>query len=215
MAITELAIKIFLVFIPGIVSYLIIRELRALREHRIYEGVLYSFLLGVFNYTIYYFILGVYKLYNPKSVFHFERLINKGVEVKISFLEITLVIFIGVLTSFLYVFARNNYWLYRVTQYFCIQDDYGRLSVWERLMDAQSDEEKDWFVISDDKRNLQFEGWIRREWSTPERLELHLKDVKAYNKRGKLIDEHPNEVFISKKWEDALIQIHDENDGKN
>jgi len=215
---SDFAIKLILLFLPGIISFLIINILTNHKEFKFYFILIYSLLLGFFNYFIYYLIIllsnYVAKCFNLnffRTVTFFDFI--NGVLKEVDFLEIIYVCIISIPVGFIFVYFINRNFLNRFAHFIKLTKKYSEVDVWSHLMNSKIPE---WVYIRDIKNNLVYYGWIKVFSDSTEQDELFLEDVKVfrysdskflyeipglylYNSRKNMIIEFPSTKIINKK----------------
>lgn len=215
---SDFAIKLILLFLPGIISFLIINILTNHKEFKFYFILIYSLLLGFFNYFIYYLIIllsnYVAKCFNLnffRTVTFFDFI--NGVLKEVDFLEIIYVCIISIPVGFIFVYFINRNFLNRFAHFTKLTKKYSEVDVWSHLMNSKIPE---WVYIRDIKNNLVYYGWIKVFSDSTEQDELFLEDVKVfrysdskflyeiqglylYNSRKNMVIEFPSTKIINKK----------------
>lgn len=215
---SDFAIKLILLFLPGIISFLIINILTNHKEFKFYFILIYSLLLGFFNYFIYYLIIllsnYVAKCFNLnffKTIIFFDFI--NGVLKKVDFSEIIIVCIISIPVGFLFVYFINRNFLNRFACFLKLTKKYSEVDVWSHLMNSKI---PNWVYIRDIKNNLVYYGWIQFFSDSTEQDELFLEDVKVfrysdskflykipglylYNSRKNMVIEFPSTKIINKK----------------
>src|ERR1035438_9081451 len=59
MELSEFVFRLILVFIPGLVAFIIVKQLTSHKKYEFYEETIYSFVLGWFSYFFYFGFLKV------------------------------------------------------------------------------------------------------------------------------------------------------------
>jgi len=215
---SDFAIKLILLFLPGIISFLIINILTNHKEFKFYFILIYSLLLGFFNYFIYYLIIlfsnYIAKCFNLnffKTITFFDFI--NGVLKEVDFLEIIFVCIISIPVGFIFVYFINRNFLNSFARFLKLTKKYSEVDVWSHLMNLKIPE---WVYIRDIKNNLVYYGWIKVFSDSTEQDELFLEDVKVfrysdskflyeipglylYNSRKNMIIEFPSTKIINKK----------------
>jgi len=215
---SDFAIKLILLFLPGIISFLIINILTNHKEFKFYFILIYSLLLGFFNYFIYYLIILLSNYVAKCFNLNFFRTITffdfiNGVLKEVDFLEIISVCIISIPVGFIFVYFINRNFLNRFAHFIKSTKKYSEVDVWSHLMNSKIPE---WVYIRDIKNNLVYYGWIQVFSDSTEQDELFLEDVKVfrysdseflyeipglylYNSRKNMVIEFPSTKIINKK----------------
>ena len=206
MALTELTIRIVLVFLPGIISKLIIEALTVHSEKRHFYFIVYSFILGNLCYANYFFILKAINWIPNVSIdtklYYLSSLLEKNQTVQIS--EIIFASLLEIAWGIFFSNAINKKYLYRVMQRLTITTKFAEADVWSYLFNSQN-EEMGWVRFRDPKTNLCYEGWVEAFSDKHQELELFIRDVtiykndtgeELYKSGGVYISRNANEVSI-------------------
>lgn len=175
MTISEFAFRLIIIFIPGIVSFLIIDRLTSQKELSLSKQALYSLLLGFLNYEIYYLIC----LTQKKEVYFFASL--AGNVSKIDIAELINVTGISVIIGLVTAYIINYQLLYKFARFLKVTKKFGNDTAWNFLMTLNWE----WVVVREPEKNLMYQGWIQVYHDSETYFELFLRDVKVFdNKSG-------------------------------
>jgi hypothetical protein len=177
MEFSEFTLKIILLFLPGIVSFLIVDKLTNHKEFKLYQILIYSLLFGFFCYYFYYLLIIVWKILFKGEIYFsfFNALIDK--ESVLDFKEIAYVTMLSIFVGFISTAFINYKILNKFARKFKITKKFSDIDVWSYLMNSENTE---WVVIRDIKNDLMYEGWIKAFSDSTEKDELFLQDVKVY-----------------------------------
>lgn len=182
MVISDLAIRVLVLFFPGVVCLLIVDALTVHRERRTSQTVLLSFFLGVACYAAYCLFRPLLNVVGLKlgvkwfssSVF-FDALLDPEVQLELG--EI-LVVSIFAIPFALCASALTNWKiLHRVARLIRVSKKFGDADVWSFVFNA---DDVDWVVVRDIRNNLTFEGWVHAFSDVEKPSELLLRDVAVY-----------------------------------
>lgn len=180
MKLSEFAFRMLLIFIPGLISYILTRELtvKTDKDFKPFNTLIFSLILGFFNYVIFYLIIQFINLFldNDIQVYFFKSLINQ--KVALHFEEIIYVSIISIAISFLLIYTINNRWLFRLGNKISISDISSQLTVWNDIMNYKKKYE--WLIIRDKENNIMYEGFIDSYSDDYEKNEVFLTNVKVY-----------------------------------
>lgn len=181
-------------FIPGIISVMIIDTLTTHRKRKVFHFIVHAFLLGTLSYTVLSFMVWI----NNKIVLlrgdtptwktnFIESLLN-GTELgrKINPIEILIASLLGTVIGILIVLSINRSWYYRFFNVLGITNKHGDGDVWEYILNSK---EVEWVNIRDKDNGLIYQGAVRAFSEKDDKRELHLSDVIVYD------DEKDEELY--------------------
>ncbi|MBL7075005.1 hypothetical protein ISS37_07190 [candidate division KSB1 bacterium] len=178
---TEFTIRILFLFLPGIITYLIIESLTVIKERKVFYFIIYSFVLGFIAYFTFYLVLllsTVFYDFCIESKFKFfKALLDPKVSLDIT--EIFFVSIIAIINGFILSYMINRKSLHRTAQSLRITKKFAEIDVWDLLFNSSDDEMK-WVLIRDIKNDLIYEGWIEAFSDTVKENELFIRDVIVY-----------------------------------
>lgn len=205
MEFSDFAFRIILLFIPGIISLLIIEKLTNHKEFKIHQILIYSLLLGFISYVFYYLILIIIKAcssFDFKFLF-FNSLTNKSSS--IDFSEIAYATGISIIIGFISSFLINHKVLYWIAHKTKISNKFGDIDVWSYIMNYSKVPE--WVVVRDIENDLVYEGWIQAFSDSTGIDEIFLRDVKVFrNSTAKELYEIPG-LYLPRKRENLVIEF--------
>ena len=148
MEFSEFTLKIILLFLPGIVSFLIVDKLTNHKEFKLYQILIYSLLFGFFCYYFYYLLIIVWKILFKGEIYFsfFNALIDK--ESVLDFKEIAYVTMLSIFVGFISTAFINYKILNKFARKFKITKKFSDIDVWSYLMNSENTE---WVVIRDIK----------------------------------------------------------------
>lgn len=181
MQLSDFTLRIILIFIPGVISFIIIDKLTTHKEPKLHQILINSFVLGFLCYCFYYLVtllIGISLKINLRFLF-FEVLTNK--DTPLNFKEIILVTGLSFPMGFIFAFLINYKILHRIAHIriknFQISNKFGDVDVWSYIMNSKMPE---WVVVRDIENDLMYEGWVEAFSDSTEKDELFLRDVKVY-----------------------------------
>jgi len=204
MELSEFTWRIILLFIPGIISFIIIDQLTVHKGSKIHWILIDSLILGFFCYSFYYVITLILNLFpNINLEFSFfEALTNK--DSSLNFNEITFVTGLSVPIGFFFTFLINYKVLYRISHILKISNKFGDIDVWSYIMNSK---EPEWVVIRDIENDLMYEGWIEAFSDSTEANELFLRDVKVFkDSTAEELYEIPG-LYLPRRRENLIIEL--------
>ncbi|MFC1614361.1 hypothetical protein ACFL5K_03605 [Gemmatimonadota bacterium] len=207
MQLTEFTLRLLLLFFPGIITKLILEYLTVYEEKRHFYFIIYSFVLGLLSYILYYILLAVINLrftVGPE-VYFLKALLDP--KTSINYTEIVVVSGIAIIIGLFLSFIINNKYFYHVTQKFGITKKFAEIDVWGYLFNSD-DDEMCWIRVRDHSNNLCYEGWVEAFSDTVKENELFIRKVKIFiNDTGEELYEVPG-LYISRNKENITIEFY-------
>lgn len=180
MELSELTMKVLFLFLPGIISCLLICNLTETKISSSFQFIVRAFVLGCTSYLIlglFYIFMNL--IFNPLPKLNlnfFDNIAcNRAV---INFNE---VLYVSICSFFLALLVSkfiNKAYLNRFARILHISNVTGYKNVWHKLL---SKDEIEWILVKDRSKNLMYEGWIEQYSSEYINGELFLRDVSVYN----------------------------------
>ncbi|MDW7651753.1 MAG: DUF6338 family protein [Bacillota bacterium] len=172
MNITDLTVRLLLIFFPGIVATLIYEALSVQEKRQHLEFFIRSFVFGMGVYSLLALIQNIIVEGESNC---FLPIINSSIPInEVDILKSTLMS----IPLAIVVAAISNYKIvYRVARFFRITKVHGFSSVWEAFFDSPQIE---WVVIRDIQNDIMYEGWIEQYSDVEEDRELLLRQVLVY-----------------------------------
>jgi len=205
MGLTDLTFKIILIFIPGLISFVIVDNLTVHRETKTHHWLIYSFLLGFLAYLCWY---GIVKIIGCSLGIvipfdFFDNLTNQQVRPNMG--QIAVGTIISVPLGFFVARMINKKWLYNLAKRFDVSDKFGDLDLFEYILN--SDDVPKWVVIRDKDSDRAYEGFIWAWSDSTEREGVFLRDVKIYeNTSGEWLYDMPA-LYLSKKLDSLRFEF--------
>ncbi len=198
MTISEFTLRIILIFLPGLITFIIIEQLTAHQEIKTYRFFINSLILGILCYLLYYPISLV-----SNQRFHFIQnlLNNKSGPNSEEILFATLLSFpVGLIIARLI----NHKVLHKIAQKLKVSNKFGDIDVWSYILNSEI---PGWVVIRDIENDLMYEGWIQAYSNTTEKDELFLRDVKVFtNSTAQELYKTPG-LYFPRKRENLTIEF--------
>jgi len=185
MEISEVTVRVLLIFFPGIICAMILDSLTVHREWKLWRFALTSFVLGLVCYIA---TFAVWQLVVPTQVTIVESLLQakEGKEAP-AVAEIVAATLVSIVLAFVLSCASNRKVLHRVAQRLRVTRKFGHLDVWDWMLNNTDIPE--WVVVRDLDTGLAYEGWVRTFSDTADANELFLRDVRVLNNEtGEEID---------------------------
>lgn len=179
MPITALTIKLILLFLPGIISRLIVEALTSIKEKRLFYFVVFALILGFANYLVYALSVTIYNwlpfITNPVKVYFFVSL-SEATTV-IDYQEIFSVCLVSIILGLFFSKAINNSWLHRFARKLKISRTFADADVWGYIFNS---DDIGWITVRDLKNGLVYQGWVSAFSERHGENELLLKDVRVF-----------------------------------
>jgi len=204
MQLSEFSIRIIFLFLPGIISFIILENLTVHEELKLYDKLIGYLVLGVLSYFLYYLFAGVLNLiplFNLKFVF-LNSLFNEKAELNIT--EVVIATALSIPLGLFVSYAMNHTLLHRIARRLGVSKNFGDLNVWSYIMNSPI---YPWIRIRDIENDLMYEGWVE-VFSDSEKVdELFIRDVKVYtNKTAKPLYETPG-LYLPRKRKNLVIEF--------
>lgn len=216
MQISEFTFRLILLFIPGIIAFIIVDCLTIHKERKLYEILIYSLLFGFLSYLMYGIVIYFFGLIkalavllsqlNYKLEFSFLKSLTDN-SIALDLKEIFIVTFLSIPVAFVFVYLINYKILYRIAHKLNISKKYGDIDLWSYIMNMKTSD-SEWVVVRDIENDLMYEGWIQAFSDSSEKNdELFLRDVKVYkNSTGDELYDIPA-IYLSRERKNLLIEF--------
>ncbi|MEI7482980.1 MAG: hypothetical protein WCK75_11635 [Elusimicrobiota bacterium] len=179
MEITEFTFRLLLLFVPGLLSLLIVDKLTNHKTYKPHEVFIYTLLLGFIDYMALYAILNVLLVFWSEyhDLYFLQSL--KDTKANLNFSELffaTLLAFpLGIFVSA----AINRKWLFRLAYFLKVSRKFGYMAVGDYVMYLEA-EGIEWVVVRDISKDLMYQGWAEAFSDSSEKKEIFLRDVIVY-----------------------------------
>jgi hypothetical protein len=185
---SEFALRIVLLFLPGVISFLIVDKLTAHRPFKPHSIAIYSLLLGFYCYVVYAIVMEVTLSRDVAAKMSFVEALTDP-RAKLDLFEIIMVSSVAIPIGLAAAFVINHTWLHRSAQFLRVSRKFGDIDVWSYIMNSNIEP---WVVVRDREHDVMYDGWIAAFSDTTEKSELFLRDVKVFrNSTGDLLYETP------------------------
>jgi len=204
MEFSEFTFKIILLFIPGIISYIIIEKLISHREPKIFQTLANTLILGFVCYSFYYVLIQLINMFSKTNIecLFFKALLYEHTE--INFGEIAIVAALSIPIGLLFAFLINYKILFRIANFLKVTKKFGDIDVWSYIMNSKNVE---WIVVRDIENDLMYEGWVEAFSDSTETDELFLSDVIVFeNSTGDELYKTPA-LYLPKKRENLIMEF--------
>ncbi len=200
MELSEFTFKIILLFIPGLISFVIFDALTSHPEKKLHRVLIESLLFGFLNYFVYFLYTEL-----PFIDTQFSFLDTLTIEnATLNFAEILKVSGLSILIALIFSRISNRKFLYRISRKLRITGKHGYVDLWSYLIDSDI---PNWVIIRYIENDLMYEGWVGGFSDSTEIDELFIRDVKVYqNSTGSLLYSTPG-LYIPTKRENLTIEF--------
>lgn len=176
MEMSELTIRLILLFLPGIISLLIIRRLVFYKDRKAFFFIIYALILGFISYAVYYVIV----LLINKSFCVDDRIniyfVKSLTDLKspIVFSEIIAVASLSIIIGFFTAFLINKKVLHHIAHNLHITKQFSEPDVWSFIFNSDEVSKNAWVMVRDPKNNIAYRGYVRAFSDTFKENELFL-----------------------------------------
>jgi hypothetical protein len=183
--ITQFSFRLILIFVPGLVAFLIVENLAVHKEWKLARILLYALLLGLVSYLVYYLVTRIPFLHLRFCFFDILMDSSKPVSVA-DILGATIAsVFVGFAMAYLNTYKV----LHRIAHRLRASKKFADLDVWSYLMNSPL---TGWVLARDLDKDVAYIGWVVAYSDTGDERELLLKDASVYtNKGGELLYKTP------------------------
>lgn len=205
MSISDFSLKLLLLFLPGLVSFIVIDNLSTHRETKNIHWFVYSIILGLVSYSLLYMI----ELKAGITITFWSTLVDS--EKIIHYDEIMYSTIIGLVLGILLTFAINHGWFFRFFSGLRITQKHGypdTLSYMLGLYNAQ------YLTVTDWEKEIRIVGeLVAVSENIDQRDELVLQNCSVYNlDSGEKLYDIPV-FYLAQNFDKITIEI--DNSGNN
>ncbi len=207
MNISEFGFRLLFLFLPGIIAHLLVDALTEHSERKIFQVVIYSFILGVGAYSSLYLWQYLFSLVSSAKMDGFaihaftqfqedKATIHFGEILKATMAALPLALVVATLINYKVLHRLSH--LMRITKKFADSD------VWGFTFTSKDVE---WVIVRDNPNNLYYEGFVRAFSATHEEGELLLEQVKVFkNDTGDLLYDI-DALYLSRPVDALTIEV--------
>lgn len=211
LAITDLTLRVLLLFFPGIICAILVDMLTTHHERSTATFLVNSFVLGITCYlTLYatsyalHLLASWWRLPFTFEIVFFDLLLDK--DKRLPWIEIFSAAGAAIPLGFLITCVAEHKVVYRIAHRIGVTRKFGDLDVWGFLFNSPDIQ---WIVVRDIQNDLAFEGWVRAFSDTVDKAELILRDVRVYrNSTGDFLYEVGG-VYLFRKVDGIIIELAD------
>ena len=204
MGLSEFALKLFFLFLPGIISLLIIDTLTVHRKWEKFTFSLYSFVLGLLNYLLWYPISCI-EYFNERN-YNFLLGISKSSDINIEGI-IVVTAFVSIPLGLLLTWIINSKLIFKIARKIKISEKIDDLDIWDYVFTTVKDTE--WILIRDYENDRVYEGWVKAFSQTSEKNvnEVFMIDVQVYvNSTAEPLYTTPG-MYFSCRRENVIVEF--------
>lgn len=204
MGLSEFTFRLILIFIPGIISFIIIDNLTTHRPTKLHHWVIYSLLLGILSYMPLYIIFSVVGAVLDVNMP--VQFITSIIDTKagINFSEIIFASIYAIFFGFTFTKIINDGSAFYYAQRLGLSDKFAELDAWDRFIKKFKPE---WIRIRDIERNLLFQGVLQDTSDANDRDGIILTDVSVFSDDvGKFLYSTAA-IYLPQKMESLLIEL--------
>lgn len=203
MSVTDYTFRLLLLFLPGIIAFVIIDNLTVHRETKLQHRAVYSLLLGFLSYLPWMLVSElvqyVYRIELP--VQFVVSLTDRNAQ--INFYEIFLASVFGVVLGCVLCKALNDRWLYHLARAFRISNKFQEIDAWANCIAIYK---PTWVRVRDREKKTIYDGRLISTSDPNERDGIVLEEVKVYTENSELLYE-VQVIYIPNKMENLTIEL--------
>lgn len=211
MQISELTIRVLLLFFPGIICSILVDSVIVHEKRNTAFFLIYSFVYGVGSYLLLAslpqlcgLIGSILKPLSTCQISFFSALFDSKIE--ISWKEIAAASGMAIIQAFIISAIITHNLVNRIARRFGISRKSGKLDVWHYTFDSP---DVRWAVVRDIANDLVFEGWVESFSDTSKNPELLMRDVRIYrNTTGEQLYEVGG-IYLNRNKKDITIELAD------
>ena len=203
MSLTEYSFRLLLLFLPGIIAFIIIDNLTIHQETKTQHRIIYSLLLGFLSYLLLMiFSKPIQLLFTTLPPMQFiVSLTNK--DTQINFTEIFTASIIGVCLGCTLCKAINDRCLFKLAQELRISNKFQETDAWANCIATYHPV---WVIIRDREQKIIYQGQLVISSDSSERDGLVLENATVYTENSESIYK-TQVIYIPTKMENLIIEL--------
>jgi hypothetical protein len=202
MDMTELTVKLLLLFFPGIICHQLVDALVVHRERKLHEVFLLSFVYGILSYLIFAAILcAASQSWSPQMAM-FAALTDS--EKSIDVWEVMSVSGLACVLAIVMSAALNRYWFHDIARSFGVSRKFGQPNVWSFALNAN---EVRWATVRDIENKLMFQGYVRAFSDNEDPAEILLTEVCVYNEHSAELLYEADHIYLARPRGNLTIEF--------
>lgn len=199
--VSDFSLKLIIIFLPGIVSFLIIDTLTIHKETKNIHRFIFSMILGFLSY-------GILKVICPKVMF-WNYLGHSTLE--LHYEEIILAIIIGIILGVLITYIINKSCLYKSASIIGLTQKHGYPDTFSYMTALYT---FDYITVTDWEKNIRLVGTLVATSDIADnRNEIVLQDVSVYTTTGEYLYDTPV-FYIAQDFSKLTIEINNSENSK-
>lgn len=209
MDISELTVKLLFLFLPGIITRLMIERLTVPHDKNQLYFFLHAFTAGVLAYTEYGLALAAWSLAVQGEARVDVHFLSNLVDSKqpLVYNEVVSVCAIAIINGFVLSALINRSYLNRFARWLGATKRFGNFDVWGYVCNSPIDSLK-WVRVRDHRHDICYEGWVEAFSDTNSGCELFLREVRVFkNESGEPLYSIPG-IYLSQDPEDVAIEFY-------
>lgn len=204
---SEFTWRLILVFLPGIIAFIIIDNLTVHRETKVHHWFFYPLILGFLSYAPWYLLVSIVQtVYRANVPFQFIESIT-DIHAKVNFGEILVASGTAIILGFFITWAITKRFLFTISKYFHITDKFPEIDAWENFI---TNFKPQWLTVRDLDNDAIYQGKLFSASDANDRDGIVLQDVIVQNAKGEPQYWVPT-MFIPRKMDRLLIEVPDPN----
>lgn len=185
MNITDLVWNLFVFFLPGVLTTILIRYITTSKNYSNFYFIIYSAVLGIGNLIFLEFFMNIYNLIafvicNSKTLDIgltldlWDSIFSNG---KYNKNELLYSYIIAIPYSVIISYIIQKKWVHKILKKLKLTKRYGDEDVWSYFLYS---EEVEWIIVSDKSNSLSYYGYIQSFSDSGEKREIMLTNVDIY-----------------------------------
>lgn len=209
MQLSELTLRLLLIFFPGIIANIIIVNLTNHRNRDFKFFLLYSYIMGLLSYLVLYVVvflnnkIVIIRGLTPSWKVSFFNVLTDG-KSTITFSEVFWATIVSILLGFVVTKLINDKFLHKFAKKYNISRVFGEPDVWGYIFESPDVE---WALIRDIPNDLMYEGWVEAFSDTYENNELFLREVMVYRNSTSEFLYKLDGLYVTRKKDELLIEF--------
>ena len=201
MGFSELTIRVVLLFIPGIISYIIIDKCVTLKDRTKFHFVLYAFILGFLDYLTVEVLLS---LSGPGQKLTFTKaLVDNNIDIDMTEVKFASVVAILVGLTISAVLRRSLF--HRFVAKLKISRKISDPEIWGHVFNSQIN--PPWVCVRDLANDLTYTGWVDCFSEDEEERAMFIREVEVKrNTSGEKLYDVPA-IYLSKRKDNIIIEF--------
>jgi len=202
MSITDYTFRLLLLFLPGIVSFIIIDNLTTHKSTKPIHWLLYSMLLGFLSYLPWMILAELFKAtYSVPIPTQFISSLNNS-KIPVNFYEILIATFFSIIWGLFIAKALNNGWFYSIASWLGVSNKFPEIDSWSHCLAKYT---PTYIVVMDKETHTSYEGILDSTSDANDRDGLVLLNVTVYPQGVEPF--HSEVVYLPTKMENLVIHM--------